>query len=62
MLDFSRYPEWHQGFTVTPLNKTTRPADLQPGEKLRNDFDGTVMTPTIVVSRPLPSTAGPLAP
>ena len=49
LLDFLRYPEWHEGFTITPASKTKKPTQLQAGDKLSNNFDGTVMTPSVVV-------------
>ncbi|RYP26548.1 hypothetical protein DL768_011688 [Monosporascus sp. mg162] len=51
-LDFQRYKEWHQTFSITSLDPGKQPMDLKPGDRLEVDIKGFSFKSTVVENSP----------
>ncbi|KDN64066.1 putative cytochrome P450 [Colletotrichum sublineola] len=65
-LDFQRYKEWSQGWTLTPTEPGKNPSDLKDGDQIQANMKSMAFKPVIKVSQgplpPTPPTHFPLTP
>ncbi|XDG04368.1 hypothetical protein ABKA04_003983 [Annulohypoxylon sp. FPYF3050] len=46
-LDFPRWPQWHKGWTVEPVDPSKAPLQLEAGDRLRVNMHGMAFHPTV---------------